>query len=377
MTDPKIFKSIGLMSGTSMDGVDATLIETDGEKIINPLYNVTIEYDPNFKLELREAEKIVVSAKRNIASEKTIQKSTNYHADAVHKLIKKAGISSKDVDLIGYHGQSLYHNPRQKISIQIGDGQLLSNLSSIPVVNDFRIQDVLNGGQGAPLAPIYHRALVIKNNLLPAAFVNCGGIANISIILGEQEDDVIGYDTGPGNALIDRYIRIKTNNTEFMDKDGQYGRKGNICDEVFTELTSSFSSYLTMSYPKSLDPSDLVLPSKIFNLSIYDACATLEKFTAFCVVNNIPDNFLPLNWILVGGGWNNPVILKHIKEYLYSKSRRIKLLNADQIGSNSTYIEAEIFAFLAVRSVRQLPISLPSVTGVNFPCKGGTLYLPR
>lgn len=372
--DSRIFKAIGLMSGTSMDGVDAALVETDGVDIIKPLFYCSSEYDPSFKIELRNAEKIVSKAKKDITAKETILKSTNYHAEAVSKLIKSSGLSANEIDVIGYHGQSLYHNPQEKITIQMGDAKLLNEITNITVVNDFRSRDIENGGQGAPLAPLYHQALARKNNLFPAAFVNCGGITNISLIYDSTENGVIGYDLGPGNVLIDRYIRLKTRNAEFMDKNGQYGLKGTINEQIFNELINSFSHYLNKPFPKSLDPSNFDLPQDIFNLNINDACATLEKFTAYCVISSVSKEHFPLNWILAGGGWNNPVILSYFKEYLLNRNPKAKIISPQDIGSNQTYIEAEIFAFLAVRTLQNLPITLPKITGVSHPCRGGKIY---
>lgn len=185
-----ILRSIGLMSGTSMDGIDAVLMETDGMQNINSKIGVSLTYDSEFKKLIRDAELQVRLAKKNIASSEIIKESTKLHAEVVFKLLKKANLESKDIDLIGYHGQSLYHNPAEKITVQMGDGQLLANLTEIPVINEFRKNDILNGGHGAPLAPLYHQALAKKLNLFPLAVVNCGGIANISLILGPGELEV-------------------------------------------------------------------------------------------------------------------------------------------------------------------------------------------
>ena len=272
---------IGLMSGTSMDGIDATLMETDGGEYIKTGITLSISYDNDFKIKLREAERSVRSAKKDIAAAEVICESTKLHAKAVHLLLEKAKLTPKDIDLIGYHGQALYHNPNEGVTIQIGDGQLLSNLTSIKVVNDFRSEDVKNGGQGAPLAPLYHQALVTKINYFPVAVVNCGGISNISLITGKENDQVIGFDTGPGNVLIDRYIRQKTDNREFYDKDGKYGLKGEVNKVALNKLIKKLEPYLSRDFPKSLDPGDLELVKEIDELSIYDACATLENFTAY------------------------------------------------------------------------------------------------
>lgn len=367
---------IGLMSGTSMDGIDATLMKTDGKQYIKSGITLSISYDSDFKIKLREAETLVRSAKINIASKEVINESTKLHAKLVRLLLKKANLIPQNIDLIGYHGQALYHNPAEGITIQIGDGQLLSNLTGIKVINDFRSDDIKNGGQGAPLAPLYHQALVTKINYFPVAVVNCGGIANISLITGNNNDQVIGFDTGPGNVLIDRYIRFKTENLEFFDEDGKYGLTGKVNEVALNKLIEKLSPYLNKKFPKSLDPGDLNLVEEIYNLNINDACATLENFTAYCIVNSVPVNMLPEKWVLAGGGWKNPVITKFLEEYLVKKINPI-ITKANEIGLDGEYMEAEIFAYLAARSFLKLPITIPGVTGSKTPSLGGILFLPQ
>lgn len=372
-----ILRAIGLMSGTSMDGIDAVLLETDGEQIINSKIGTSLSYDSRFKQLIRDAELQVRLAKKNVASDEIIKKSTELHAEIVFKLLKKANLVPKDIDLIGYHGQALYHKPAEKITIQIGDGQLLANLTGISVINEFRKNDIANGGQGAPLAPLYHQALAKKLNIFPLAVVNCGGIANISLITGPGELEVKGFDTGPGNVLIDRYIREKTSNKEFMDLDGKYGMQGVVDQDILIKLAARLANYLVQPAPKSLDPGDLNLIEELNNLSIYDACANLEAFTARCIVDSLKFEEMPRKWILAGGGWNNPVITKYLKQYLADKIGTFEMKVANEVGLDSVYMEAEIFAYLAVRSLCKLPISLPFVTGSKTPSLGGHLYIPQ
>lgn len=365
---------IGLMSGTSMDGVDAVLMETDGRAIISVIAVHTINYPNSFKLSLREEETKVKKAKRNIATTEIINLSTHFHALAVEQLLKKTSFVAEEIDLIGYHGQSLYHNPAEKITIQIGDGELLANLTRINVINDFRSSDIVNGGQGAPLAPLYHKAILENLKLLPATIVNCGGISNISII---TKDKAIGFDTGPGNVLLDRLVRQRTNNQEFYDCDGKYSSKGVVNDKVLELLIDNFSSYLNKESPKSLDPNDFTNSKELDNLDLNDAAATLAKFTAYCIVNSIKIEDLTKSWILAGGGWNNPSIKKFLDECLKSKIPEVEIKTADQVGLNSTYMEAEIFAYLAARSYLKLPITLSSVTGASCDGYGGTFYIHK
>jgi anhydro-N-acetylmuramic acid kinase len=367
---------IGLMSGTSMDGIDATLMETDGKEYIKTGATLSISYDHNFKIKLRKAESLVRAARKDIASKEIVQESTKLHAKIVNLLLEKADLKPEDVDLIGYHGQALYHNPSAGITIQIGDGQLLSNLCNIKVINDFRSDDIKNGGQGAPLAPLYHQAIIAKMNYFPVAMVNCGGIANISLITGRENDQVIGFDTGPGNVLIDRYLRQKTCNRQFYDKDGKYGLGGIVNKIALNKLIKNLAPYLNKDFPKSLDPGDLELVKEIEDLSINDACATLENFTAYCIATSIKPNTLPKKWILAGGGWKNPVITKFLEEYLAKEIKPI-IKHAHEVGLDGEYMEAEIFAYLAARSFLKLPISIPAVTGAKIPSLGGRLFIPQ
>ena len=367
-----ILKSIGLMSGTSMDGIEAVLMETDGQGTINSIVTASLAYSVEFILSLRTEELLVRKAKNNIASLDVIKRSTELHAELVSILLKKANLIPSDIDIIGYHGQALYHNPAEGITIQIGDGQLLADLTGIAVINDFRSNDIANGGQGAPLAPLYHQALAIKSSYFPVAVVNCGGIANISIVYGP--DKVEGFDTGPGNVLIDRYIRHKTNNAELMDFNGKYGFNGVVNQKILEKLAERLSSYLNKKPPKSLDPGDLDLIEELDTLSINDACATLENFTAKCIVESVSN--LPSKWVLAGGGWNNPVITKYLKQYLAEKIDHPDIKIAQEINWDGVHMEAEIFAFLAVRSLHKLPITLPSTTGAKTPTFGGHAYLP-
>lgn len=372
-----ILKSIGLMSGTSMDGIDAVIMDTNGKDIIIPKETLSLNYKDDFKLKLRQAEFKSKIAKKNKASLDTIIESTKLHASIINDLLEKAKLKAKDIDVIGYHGQALYHNPSEGISIQMGDSQLLADLTGIKVVNDFRIDDIKNGGQGAPLAPLYHQALAIKDSYFPVAIVNCGGISNISIVNGPTPKEVIGFDTGPGNVLIDRYIREKTNNKEFMDLDGKYGCNGSVNQIILQKLFDNLGPYFNKQSPKSLDSGDLQLIDELNDLSIEDACTTLEAFTAYCIANSLPKKDMPNKWILAGGGWNNPVILKYLKLYLKEYLGSVDVKIANEISWDNIYMEAEIFAYLAVRSLYKLPISLPSVTGAKKPSLGGTVYVPK
>lgn len=382
--------SIGLMSGTSMDGIDAALIETDGEKIIKELHGVSLTYDTQFKIQLKEIEATVRKYSGNISAAKkystehvfdeVIKQSTQLHIEAVKRLLEISHYSADQIDVIGYHGQTLFHQPANKITIQVGDSQLLADQINITVVNDFRSRDVLAGGHGAPLAPLYHQALAIRDQKIPIAIVNCGGIANLTIITGETTDDIVGFDTGPGNGLIDRYIKLKTLHQEHMDTDGKYGNKGKINNTVFEKFYQLLNPFLNLKPPKSLDIGDFELIPELNVLSIEDACATLEAFTADTIVKSIDHiaTDIPKLWVLAGGGWNNPVIYSELKKRLQNKlgsATEVKL--ADEIGWNSKYMEAQLIAYLAARCLQNKPITFPSTTQAPKPLTGGKIYIPH
>jgi anhydro-N-acetylmuramic acid kinase len=421
--------SIGLMSGTSMDGINAALIKTNGKTNIDELAHRTLPYDVEIKLLLKAAEFAtrrsagdLLAAKNYFPNairdylktefdfndatitekleelnhyfhgEKTtvisfdhvIQRSTELHAEAVNALLKQADYAAKDIQVIGYHGQTLFHNPAAKITIQIGDGKLLAGLTGITTVNDFRSHDIAMGGQGAPFAPLYHHALALRDKKYPAAVVNCGGIANITIITDLHETHVVGFDTGPGNGLIDRHVRQRTQNREHMDTNGQYGSQGVVHADILKLLYEKSiilndKNFFRMQPPKSLDIGDLQLIPELNTLSIEDACRTLEAFTADSIVNSIDffNNSVPTHWILCGGGWHNPVIKMELETRLARKiNSPLRIMTADEAGWNSEAMEAQIFAYLAVRSLHQMPISIPGTTRVPRPLTGGLIHQP-
>lgn len=419
--------AIGLMTGSSMDGIDAVIIKTDGEACVQHIDGAMVAYSPEFHLllriaeyalqqergDLQEAEKHFSNHVHKYLQEKglgdklpllqgelgqkitlanIINRLTILHGQLVQTLMHKANLKVADIDVIGFHGQNLYHNPAQKLSIQVGDGQLLADITGIAVVNDFRSNDVKNGGQGAPLAPMYHRVLAYRDDLYPVVVVNCGGIANVTIISKPSSKttsfehlDVIGFDVGPGNALIDRYVRYKTEGKEFMDADGKYGSRG-VADRYVLSLLKEKAivnykdDFLHRAPPKSLDARNFTLIAELDSLTFEDACATLEAFTAKCIADSIDlvDIEAPKIWVLAGGGWNNPVITGFLKQLLLDKlGPKVKVMTADEVGWNSKYLEVEIFAYLAVRSLKGLPVSVPGITGVSRPMLGGKKYSPK
>ncbi len=421
------FIAAGLMSGTSMDGIDASLLITNGEDVVQELANTSLEYDSQFKLLLKAGEWAVLQNNGNLSQarqkyielakeyfrqsqsishvqaqrlfddlsfyfhkkknvlvsfDEIIERSTDLHAQLLHALLKETKYQAKDIDIIGYHGQTLFHRPSNGITIQIGNGQRLADEMGIAVAYDFRSNDVKHGGQGAPFAPLYHQALARQSKLAPVIVVNCGGISNITAIASADEE-LYAYDCGPGNNLIDRFVQLKVGKK--MDIDGQYGSKGTVVETMMAALKEKAiimhdgSNYLNNKPPKSLDASDLTLISEVNALSLEDGCATLEAFTADCIIDSI--KYLPFVtpklWIISGGGSKNKVIVAQLEQRLQQKlGSDMRVQPADQVGWNSKAIEAQVFAYLAVRALRKLPLSLPGTTGVPKPLSGGKIVFP-
>jgi anhydro-N-acetylmuramic acid kinase len=416
--------AIGLMSGSSMDGIDGAIIETDGKTFANHIRGFSLSYEEEFRFLLRGLEAFAqrsfgvfeesdigfedfvldfinasnysksieelkdflgVPLFEKIVPSSVVGKLTYLHAEVIENLLRISGLKPHQIDVVGFHGQNLYHNPLARITVQVGDGQLLADLTDISVVNDFRSNDVKKGGQGAPFAPLYHQVLAYQRSLFPLGIINCGGIANITIINGPLSDQLIGYDTGPGNILIDQFIRLRTSNKEFMDEDGKHGLKGSVDEGVLSILKEKClvkygENFFNKLPPKSLDASHFTLPSELNDLRFEDACTTLEAFTALSIVESldlIEGVDIPRTWILAGGGWKNPVIHKYLLHYFNQKyAGEVEIKLAEEVGLKGQFIEAEIFAYLAVRTLSKLPISYPNTTNVSEPTLGGRIYSP-
>lgn len=357
----KIYRSIGLMSGTSLDGIDAALIETDGESHVQRLGFLTIPYDDAFRARLRGLFGLKPADRHKAA---TVERElTERHALAVQSLLQQTG--QKQVDMIGFHGQTISHDPAAGYTVQIGDGGLLSHLTGIAVVNDFRSADVAAGGQGAPLVPVYHRALSAPLNL-PVAFLNIGGVANVTYIGADGR--MLAFDTGPGNALVDDWMLQKTG--EKFDTAGRLAMTGQIDEEILKKLLAH--EYFKKPAPKSLD-------RNAFHTDIYahlapaDGAATLSALTADAVglaLALLPQK--PATWIVCGGGRLNKFMMKRLK---IATGAHVALI--DEMGVNGDAVEAEAFAYLAVRSYLGLPISFKGTTGVSDDMTGGILHHPK
>lgn len=364
--------AIGLMSGTSLDGVDAAIIKTDGNKVTRYGKSCHIPYT---KMQRKQIQKAFAHAKREnnptarsnsiLVAEGVIN---DLHCDAVKKIIELNKLQSKDIDVIGFHGQTLLHNPDEGWSWQIGDGRELAERIGIKVVNDFRRFDVENGGQGAPLVPIFHHALLPENETdFPIALLNIGGVANMTWFEGRDPNDMVAFDTGPGNALLDDWVRSHSDMP--YDKDGAMSSKGNVQEILVNELMNH--DYFKEMPPKSLDR-DAFDISSISMLSPEDGAATLIAFTvnAIKMAEVMCPKFVK-KWYVCGGGANNPTMMKMLSDELFGE-----LKNIAELGFDGDFVEAEAFAYLAVRKLYNLPITFPGTTGVNKPSTGGIIKYP-
>ncbi len=365
-TEAETLMAIGLMSGTSRDGIDAALLQTDGEKVSGIGAAVSIPYDDDFKNQLRrlQGQDPDGNGEAGAEAEAITEDLTRRHAGAVSEVLKESGLAAKDIGVIGFHGHTVLHRPGDGITRQIGDGQLLADLTGIPVVNDFRANDVAQGGEGAPFAPLYHAALSLTYEK-PLAVLNIGGVANVTWI--SPDGGLIAFDTGPGNALLDDWVREHDGGV--MDENGRLAHEGTVDHDALAHLLDH--PYFERPYPKSLDRDEFD-STPLAGLSAADGAATLTAFTAACVekaAHLFPA--LPNRWLVCGGGRHNPAIMAALRGQLSEPVEPVEMA-----GWHGDALEAQAFAFLAVRSLRGLPLSLPSTTGVKAPATGGVLHQP-
>lgn len=346
------------MSGTSLDGIDAAIVWTDGIAQVRVGDWISRPYDEAFRHRLRA----LLGAQPAGGEAREIElELTDRHIEVVNLLIEKSDISYSDIDIIGFHGHTITHRPADGLSWQIGDGGRLAAALGCDVVADFRSADVAAGGQGAPLAPLYHQAL--SGSLpKPLAVLNLGGVGNVTWV---GSDDIIAFDTGPGNGLIDDWVR-KHGRGDF-DVDGAIAAAGRLDEKVLSDLLAD--SYFRKPPPKSLDRLDFNLRN-LERLSMEDGAATLTAFTTRSVVAaraHLPSR--PLRWLVTGGGRHN----RHLMDLL-ERALDVPVDPVESVGWEGDALEAQAFAYLAVRSILKLPLSLPSTTGVPKPISGGTVF---
>lgn len=375
----KLLRALGLMSGTSMDGIDLALIETDGENQVIRGPHGACAYPPEFRERLRAAiEDARTLTDRNARPgclAGVERELTERHAEAVAAFLAGHNVAAAEVHVIGFHGQTVLHRPAlqsgsgcpsRAFTVQLGDGDLLSRLTGIDVIYDLRAADVAAGGQGAPLAPVYHRALAARLPHRPVVFLNVGGVANVTWI--GEDGRLIAFDTGPGNALLDDWALRHIGQP--CDVDGALARSGTAHDEVLRQYL--MHPHFDRPVPKSLDRNDFNL-APVEGLSPADGAATLALLTAAAVARGL--SWLPAPpalWLVTGGGRRN----KHLMELLaWHLEAPVAPVEAVELDGDS--MEAEAWAYLAVRSLKGLPITYPGTTGVPQPRTGGVLAAAR
>ncbi len=374
-------RAIGLMSGTSLDGVDVALIETDGERVqitkgrnnfLDPLGPTGYRgYEEEERALLRratrDAESVILPSDRPGHLPEAEAFVTVAHAEAVERFLADNGLAPADIEVIGFHGQTVIHRPQSRISIQIGDGQALADRVGIPVVSDLRRADIDAGGQGAPLVPIFHKALAEAAGFAGAfGILNIGGVANATLI--DSGGGVIAFDTGPGNSLIDEWMQERENKN--LDDGGRTAARGRPDDQLLAWLLQH--PFFAKTPPKSLDR-NWFSHKLAGQLSTEDGAATLTAFTARAVLlalDHAPER--PTRWVIAGGGAKNGELMRLLTTLLDAE-----ILMADAIGWSSAFLEAQAFAYLAMRTLKDLPITFPSTTGVSRPISGGVLSRPR
>ena len=375
----KLYTAIGLMSGTSMDGVDASLIRSNGIDEFTNILDKYYEYDDNLHQGLIDLRNLILVdedlRKYSNRLSELEREITIFHSKVVNEISLKY---NDEIDFIGFHGQTIFHNPEKKITKQLGEGNLLSQIVNKRVIYDFRQEDLKNNGQGAPLTPIFHHLLSQNINKkykieFPVCFINIGGISNITKISKKNEaveENLEAFDLGPGNCLIDEWIR-KNSNKNF-DLGGSIAKSGKINQLILNQIIDNFK---IDSYEKSLDIKDFDI-SFARGLSLEDGCATITNFTAYLIAKGIEHSNLngtkPIKYLVCGGGRKNSFLIQNIKDYL-SNNKNISLDTIDKYSYDGDYVESQAFAYLAIRSFLNLPISFPKTTGCKTPTVGGKL----
>ncbi|WP_419827627.1 anhydro-N-acetylmuramic acid kinase [Sphingomonas sp.] len=358
--------AVGLMSGTSLDGVDAALIETDGEGHVRPIAFRSEPYSHDARRQLREATALALAYDRPRPSPEIVAAAelvTRRHLLVVRQLLRDAGVVANQVAVVGFHGQTVAHRPDRGWTWQIGDGAAMADALGIAVIDDFRSADVAAGGQGAPLLPVYHRAVAAGEGL-PVAILNLGGVANISYL---DEGALVAFDTGPANALVDDWMMAERGSPR--DEDGALAATGAVHRSVLDALLDN--PWFDLPPPKSLDRADFTAqPAR--GLSAADGAATLTAFTAATValaLDHLPAR--PRRLLVAGGGRHNATMMAMIAD-----ACALPVEPVERLGADGDAVEAQGFAYMAVRTLRGLPISFPGTTGVPVPTIGGCIHRP-
>ena len=376
----KVYTALGLMSGTSMDGVDASVIESDGKSEYSTILDRYFEYNGDIYKNLITLRNKIFSPedlKKYSTDLSSVEKEiTLFHANIVNLIFEELKI---EIDFVGFHGQTIFHDSSKKVSIQLGDGKLLSQLIKKKVIYNFRQNDLKNGGQGAPLTPIFHNLMVNKINKkykigFPISVLNIGGISNITKTVNKEdikEESIYAYDIGPGNCLIDEWIRKKSNKK--YDENGLIAKSGTTDNLILNQALENFN---IDTYVKSLDIKDFDI-SFVKGLSLEDGASTLTNYSAILISQGIEytkevNSSKKVKWLICGGGRKNKYLIECIKDNGIN-SKNISLELIDNYGINGDFVESQAFGYLAIRSYLKLPISYPQTTGCKKPSTGGVI----
>ena len=375
----KLYTAIGLMSGTSMDGVDVSLIRSDVFNQFTNILDEYFEYNENLHQELIELRNLIININDLEHYSSKLDKLEREITVFQSKIVSDLSFKYQDeIDFVGFHGQTIFHDPEQRITKQLGDGRLMSQLVKKKVIYDFRQEDITNKGQGAPLTPIFHNLLSRRINEnyqinFPICFLNIGGISNITKIIKKDEKlekNLEAFDSGPGNCMIDEWVRKNSKNN--FDENGSIAKSGKINQLILNQVIDNFK---IDSFDKSLDVKDFDI-SFARGLSLEDGCATITNFTAYLIAKGIEhsngSNIKPIRYLVCGGGRKNTFLIQSIKNYLLHK-KNISLNSIDDFNLNGDYIESQAFGYLSIRSFLKLPISYPKTTGCELPTVGGKL----
>ncbi len=357
-----IIRAVGAISGTSMDAIDVAVLESDGLSRVHTLGGGAMPYPQDLRAKLQAV--IADPARAETGNLDALEAEvTEAFAGAIRAVLAQKGLDLGTVDLVGLHGQTVFHRPERRFTRQLGDGARLAHALERPVVNRFRHADVAAGGQGAPLVPLYHAALAAGLEH-PLVVLNLGGVANITYLDGET---VLACDTGPASALIDDAMMHHFG--EPYDRDGAVARGGRVEAALLADWLQH--PFFVQPLPKSLDRNDFHrLTRAARDLAPADEIATLTAFTiaaTAAVVRHLPRP--ALRWLVTGGGRHNPVFMRGFAEQL-----GVPVEPVEAAGWDGDLLEAECFAYLAIRSRLGLPLSLPGTTGVPEPMPGGAFW---
>jgi anhydro-N-acetylmuramic acid kinase len=374
----KIFTALGLMSGTSMDGIDIALIRSDGKSFVERGPSLLVPYESEFRQRiergLKDASRIHHRAERPgdlVSLEYDI---TRLHTAVILRFLAEQDISAGEIDCIGFHGQTVLHRPGDFLTVQLGSGQQLADDTGIEVIYDLRANDMLQGGQGAPLVPVYHRALAhgLLEELTGAnalAFVNIGGISNITYV--GSDDQLIAFDSGPGNGLIDQWVERHAG--VGYDEGGKIAKGGEIVRSICEHYLEH--PYYDLPVPKSLDRKDFE-PLMDEDISIVDGARSLARVTALAILKSFDQlPSIPAICVICGGGALNEVIVGDLR--ILAQEKGAKVITADEAGLSSMAVEAEAFAYLAIRAKLGKALTYPTTTGCRSPVSGGISALPK